>query len=34
MLLNAITLEDSDPNFLSPERGPLLEAATELIWLT
>jgi DnaJ family protein C protein 13 len=34
MLLNAITLEDSDPAFLSAERAPLLEAATELIWLT
>jgi len=34
MLLNAITVESDDNNFLSPERGPLLEAASELIWLT
>ncbi|KAL2651546.1 hypothetical protein R1flu_019674 [Riccia fluitans] len=34
MLLNAITVDKDDSNFLSPERAPLLEAASELAWLT
>ena len=34
MLLNVITIDREDNTFLSSERAPLLEAATELIWLT
>ncbi|KAG0618514.1 hypothetical protein M758_4G070400 [Ceratodon purpureus] len=34
MLLNVITIDREDNTFLSPERAPLLEAATELVWLT
>ncbi|XP_024523013.1 dnaJ homolog subfamily C GRV2 isoform X1 [Selaginella moellendorffii] len=34
MLLQAITVDSEDNNFLSSERAPLLEAATELAWLT
>jgi DnaJ family protein C protein 13 len=34
MLLNVITIDRDDNTFLTPERAPLLEAATELIWLT
>ncbi|XP_023749692.1 dnaJ homolog subfamily C GRV2 [Lactuca sativa] len=34
MLLNAVTVDDDDTNFLSPERSPLLVAASELTWLT
>ncbi|KAH0456168.1 hypothetical protein IEQ34_014075 [Dendrobium chrysotoxum] len=34
MLLNAITVDESDNNFLSSERASLLIAASELIWLT
>ncbi|KAH9315592.1 hypothetical protein KI387_024219, partial [Taxus chinensis] len=34
MLLNAITVDKDDSNFLSSERAPLLVAASELIWLT
>lgn len=34
MLLNCITVDKDDNNFLSPERAPLLVAASELIWLT
>ncbi|GLJ44227.1 hypothetical protein SUGI_0923670 [Cryptomeria japonica] len=34
MLLNAITVDKDDNNFLSSERAPLLVAASELIWLT
>ncbi|KAJ8765401.1 hypothetical protein K2173_012098 [Erythroxylum novogranatense] len=34
MLLNAVTIDKDDNNFLSPERAPLLVAASELIWLT
>lgn len=34
MLLNAITVDKDDSNFLSAERAPLLVAASELTWLT
>ncbi|XP_077222956.1 DNAJ heat shock N-terminal domain-containing protein isoform X2 [Tasmannia lanceolata] len=34
MLLNAVTVDMEDSNFLSSERVPLLVAASELIWLT
>ncbi|PIA65248.1 hypothetical protein AQUCO_00100613v1 [Aquilegia coerulea] len=34
MLLNAVTVDKDDNNFLSSERAPLLVAASELIWLT
>uniref|UniRef100_A0A1D1ZA60 DnaJ subfamily C member 13 n=2 Tax=Anthurium amnicola TaxID=1678845 RepID=A0A1D1ZA60_9ARAE len=34
MLLNAVTVDKDDNNFLSSERAPLLIAASELIWLT
>ncbi|KAL9274125.1 DnaJ homolog subfamily C GRV2-like protein, partial [Drosera capensis] len=34
MLLNAITVDKEDNNFLSSERAPLLVAASELTWLT
>ncbi|WOL19523.1 hypothetical protein Cni_G28321 [Canna indica] len=34
MLLNAVTVDNDDSNFLSSERAPLLIAASELIWLT
>ncbi|KAL5729405.1 DnaJ subfamily C grv2 [Ranunculus cassubicifolius] len=34
MLLNAVTVDNDDNNFLSSERAPLLVAASELIWLT
>ncbi|XP_052134218.1 dnaJ homolog subfamily C GRV2 [Oryza glaberrima] len=34
MLLNAVTVDKDDSNFLSSERAPLLIAASELIWLT
>uniref|UniRef100_A0A175YL21 J domain-containing protein n=1 Tax=Daucus carota subsp. sativus TaxID=79200 RepID=A0A175YL21_DAUCS len=34
MLLNAVTVDEEDTNFLSSERAPLLVAASELIWLT
>lgn len=34
MLLNAITVDKDDNNFLSSERAPLLVAASELTWLT
>ncbi|CAL9076451.1 unnamed protein product [Musa textilis] len=34
MLLNAVTVDEDDSNFLSSERAPLLIAASELIWLT
>ncbi|XP_038711380.1 dnaJ homolog subfamily C GRV2 isoform X1 [Tripterygium wilfordii] len=34
MLLNAITVEKDDNNFLSSDRAPLLVAASELTWLT
>ncbi|KAI8565559.1 hypothetical protein RHMOL_Rhmol03G0269700 [Rhododendron molle] len=34
MLLNAVTVDKDDNNFLSPDRAPLLVAASELIWLT
>ncbi|KAG6531985.1 hypothetical protein ZIOFF_005822 [Zingiber officinale] len=34
MLLNAVTIDKDDNNFLSSERAPLLIAASELIWLT
>uniref|UniRef100_A0A2P2LD97 DnaJ homolog subfamily C GRV2 isoform X2 n=1 Tax=Rhizophora mucronata TaxID=61149 RepID=A0A2P2LD97_RHIMU len=34
MLLNAITVDKDDNNFLSSDRAPLLVAASELIWLT
>lgn len=34
MLLNAVTVDNDDTNFLSPERAPLLVAASELMWLT
>ncbi|XP_031487738.1 dnaJ homolog subfamily C GRV2 isoform X2 [Nymphaea colorata] len=34
MLLNAVTVDKDDSNFLSSERVPLLVAASELIWLT
>ncbi|KAF8400741.1 hypothetical protein HHK36_014041 [Tetracentron sinense] len=34
MLLNAVTVDKDDNNFLSSDRVPLLVAASELIWLT
>lgn len=34
MLFNCITVDEDDNNFLSPERAPLLVAASELVWLT
>ncbi|GAV86253.1 DnaJ domain-containing protein/DUF4339 domain-containing protein [Cephalotus follicularis] len=34
MLLNAVTVDTDDNNFLSSDRAPLLVAASELIWLT
>ncbi|XP_022729828.1 dnaJ homolog subfamily C GRV2-like isoform X1 [Durio zibethinus] len=34
MLLNAVTVDKEDNNFLSSERAPLLVAASELVWLT
>ncbi|XP_024029794.1 dnaJ homolog subfamily C GRV2 isoform X1 [Morus notabilis] len=34
MLLNAVTVDQDDSNFLSSDRAPLLVAASELIWLT
>lgn len=34
MLLNAVTVDQDDNNFLSADRAPLLVAASELIWLT
>ncbi|XP_050375199.1 dnaJ homolog subfamily C GRV2-like [Argentina anserina] len=34
MLLNAVTVDKDDNNFISLERAPLLVAASELIWLT
>lgn len=34
MLLNAVTVDNEDNNFLSSDRAPLLVAASELIWLT
>ncbi|GMI97704.1 GRAVITROPISM DEFECTIVE 2, modified transport to the vacuole 12, KATAMARI2 [Hibiscus trionum] len=34
MLLNAITVDNEDNNFLSSDRAPLLVAASELVWLT
>ncbi|KAK4479169.1 hypothetical protein RD792_014680 [Penstemon davidsonii] len=34
MLLNAITVDTYDNNFLSSDRAPLLVAASELVWLT
>ncbi|KAL6517010.1 DnaJ subfamily C grv2 [Orobanche hederae] len=34
MLLNAITVDKDDHNFLSSDRSPLLVAASELVWLT
>lgn len=34
MLLNAVTVDKEDHNFLSSDRAPLLVAASELIWLT
>lgn len=34
MLLNSVTVDNDDNNFLSSERAPLLVAASELIWLT
>ncbi|XP_042055385.1 dnaJ homolog subfamily C GRV2-like [Salvia splendens] len=34
MLLNAITVDKDDTNFLSSDRAPLLIAASELVWLT
>ncbi|KAG8372718.1 hypothetical protein BUALT_Bualt12G0095800 [Buddleja alternifolia] len=34
MLLNAITVDKDDNNFLSADRAPLLVAASELVWLT
>ncbi|XP_074576518.1 dnaJ homolog subfamily C GRV2-like [Curcuma longa] len=34
MLLNAVTIDKDDNNFLSSDRAPLLIAASELIWLT
>lgn len=34
MLLNAVTVDNDDTNFLSSERAPLLVAASELVWLT
>ncbi|XP_037497273.1 dnaJ homolog subfamily C GRV2 isoform X2 [Jatropha curcas] len=34
MLLNAVTVDQDDNNFLSSDRAPLLVAASELTWLT
>ncbi|XP_008800082.2 dnaJ homolog subfamily C GRV2 [Phoenix dactylifera] len=34
MLLNAVTVDKDDNNFLSSDRAPLLIAASELVWLT
>ncbi|KAL3532412.1 hypothetical protein ACH5RR_005933 [Cinchona calisaya] len=34
MLLNAVTVDKDDNNFLSSDRAPLLFAASELVWLT
>ncbi|KAK8945096.1 hypothetical protein KSP39_PZI008112 [Platanthera zijinensis] len=34
MLLNAVTVDENDTNFLSSESASLLIAASELIWLT
>eukprot|EP00850_Spirogloea_muscicola_P020512 SM000218S06608 [mRNA] locus=s218:193476:202559:- [translate_table: standard] len=34
MLLDAVRVDPEDADFLSAERAPLLEAATELVWLT
>ncbi|PKI66691.1 dnaJ homolog subfamily C GRV2 isoform X1 [Punica granatum] len=34
MLLNAVTVDQDDNNFLSSDRAPLLVAASELLWLT
>ncbi|XVE54326.1 hypothetical protein DITRI_Ditri03aG0071500 [Diplodiscus trichospermus] len=34
MLLNAVTVNKEDNNFLSSDRAPLLVAASELVWLT
>lgn len=34
MLLNAVTVDKEDNNFLSSDRAPLLVAASELVWLT
>ncbi|KAK6156515.1 hypothetical protein DH2020_010763 [Rehmannia glutinosa] len=34
MLLNAITVDKDDNNFLSSDRAPLLVVASELVWLT
>ncbi|KAL2500786.1 DnaJ-like protein subfamily C GRV2 [Forsythia ovata] len=34
MLLNTITVDKDDNNFLSSDRTPLLVAASELVWLT
>ncbi|KAH7286770.1 hypothetical protein KP509_32G022100 [Ceratopteris richardii] len=34
LLFNCITVDEDDNNFLSPERAPLLVAASELVWLT
>lgn len=34
MLLNAVTVDQDDNNFLASDRAPLLVAASELIWLT
>ncbi|GFS40982.1 DNAJ heat shock N-terminal domain-containing protein [Actinidia rufa] len=34
MLLNAVTVDKDDSNFLSSDRAPLLVAASELTWLT
>ncbi|XP_065848842.1 dnaJ homolog subfamily C GRV2 isoform X1 [Euphorbia lathyris] len=34
MLLNAVTVDKADNNFLSSDRAPLLVAASELTWLT
>lgn len=34
MLLNCVTVDKDDNNFLSSDRAPLLVAASELIWLT
>ncbi|CAM8877018.1 unnamed protein product [Rhodiola kirilowii] len=34
MLLNVVTVDKEDNNFLSSDRAPLLVAASELLWLT
>uniref|UniRef100_A0A2C9W566 J domain-containing protein n=1 Tax=Manihot esculenta TaxID=3983 RepID=A0A2C9W566_MANES len=34
MLLNAVTVDNADNDFLSSDRAPLLVAASELTWLT